>query len=273
MNQNDLAVLLRPLDAASRPDDTDRRRRDAMLERVLAAPAAAPERAGAVAAKRRPFVRFALGGVAAVLLAPAVVIGATQFAQHPQPVTNSAGPGAFTKIQLASWVTTPTPRSAASLSSAVQRWCTSATDAQAGAGASVGFSNADQRGRIASAIITRGSYRDLCVAGDGGAGTWEIIDGPGIVLPAVGARAVALQSAGSQGDGGASIDTVWGQAGSDVTKMVLHVEGDPRPITATVGDGIWSAWWPSGEVHGDAPKTATVTYRDGRTATVEIPAS
>src|SRR5579875_859970 len=202
---DDLLHRLRRLDPAAvgAPDAAAGVRRDAMLERVLASPQTADP--VAVPRPRRSVGRIAIIGAAAV------VAGGVLLAHGLQ----GGGSGEFTTAQLASWVATPTALSTARLSAATKSWCADSTAKQRTAPAR--FSNGDQRGRIASMVVTRGGYRDLCLSTGDGHGYWELLDGPGLPLPVVAARAIDLQSDGSQGDPATSVNTIWGQVGADVT--------------------------------------------------------
>lgn len=237
-------------------DATAQIRKNAMLERVLATPQTTTDTVPVL--HRRRFVgRIVLTGAAAA------VVGAVLIAHG---LVGGGDGGEFTSAELASWVATPTPRATSELSAATKAWCADSTAQQSRSAPT--FSNGDQRGKIASMVVARGGYRDLCLTTGNGEGSWEILDGPSNPLPAVTSRSVNLQSESSHGDPATSVNTIWGQAGSDIAALRLHVDG--RDVTATVGGGIWSAWWP-GSIGFDAPTTATVMYTDGSTATVALP--
>lgn len=257
---------LRALDPApSLPDDdVRRRRRDAMLERVVSAPQQAP--AGSATARRaRRRAILVVAGVA-VLAAPVAVLGGHVALRQLDPTAHG-----LDGADLAAWVSTATPRTAAQLSPAAKRWCIAATDRQAGQDASVAISGGDQRGAVASMIIRRGPYTDLCLANSaGGGGMWEIASGPGEPLAPIADRGVRLQSSGTSG-AAVRIGSAWGQAGRDVRSLVLRVGS--RNVDAVVVDGLWTTWWPDGADSEDVARTATVTFTDGRTATIPLPSA
>ena len=259
---NTTAQLLRPLDPepAAPHDDVQRRRRDAMLERLVAEPQRPPAGARRTGRSRRRAVLIVAG--VALLAAPVAVLGTHVVARQLDPASHG-----LDGADLAGWVSTATPRTAAELSPDAKRWCVDATAPQAGAGAAVSISAGDQRGEVASMLIRRGAYLDFCLSNaTGGGGAWELVEGPEAPLAPVPAGEVQLQSSGVQGSNG--IGTAWGQAGKDVRGLVLHI-GD-RDVTAVLADGIWSTWWPAAEIASPDMRTATVTYTDGRTATVPV---
>ena len=259
MSDDRLLHELRTLDPASTvatdaTDATSLIRKTAMLERVLATPQTAPDTV-TVPRPRRFVGRIVVAGAAAALVGGVLVA-------HGLGGTGSE----FTSAQLAGWVATPIAKSSSELSASAKQWCADATAKQSTDAPS--YSNGDQRGAIASMVVTRGASRDLCLTTGNGQGYWELLDGPGSTLPTLAARGVNLQSAGSHGDPATSVNTVWGQVGSDVTAVRFHVDG--QDVTATVGGGIWSAWWP-GRIGFDAPTSATLTFTDGSIATVALP--
>jgi len=240
-------------------DDVQRRRRDAMLDRIVAAPQQTPARARRTPSRHR-IVLIAAG--VAVLAAPVALLGTHLAVRQLDPTSHG-----LDSADLAGWVSTATPRTAAQLSPEAKRWCTDATDEQAGADASVAISGGDERGKVASMLIRRGGSLDFCLSNTaGGGGAWELITGPGAPLAPVPARTVQLQSSSVHGSNG--IGTAWGQAGKDVRSLVVHV-GD-RDVTAILTDGVWSTWWPAATITDPEMRTATVTYTDGRTATVRV---
>jgi len=247
---------------ATPPSDAAERRRLAMLERIVATPQTpAPSRPTRSPGRaRRRIVVAAVG--ATVVLVPALLLGI-----HRLPHQGGSASAGLTSADLASWVSTSTPRDAAQLSASAKRWCIDATDGQAGSRASVRIEGGDQRGEVATMLITRGSDLDLCLADQaGGGGYWELVSSADSPLPTVPVREVLLQSAGQHGSD--DVGTAWGQIGSDIEAVVLHL--GHRDVDATVTDGIWSAWWPAAVVGDDSPTSATVTYTDGRTATVPV---
>jgi len=141
---------------------------------------------------------------------------------------NGSSPAEFTTAQLMSWVSTPTPKGGTELSATTKKWCAAATSKQSDAAPS--YSNGDQRGVTASMIVTRGGYRDLCLTTGNGQGYWELLAAPDITLPVLSERAVNLQNSGSHGDPATSVNTVWGQIGTDIISMRFH--GDGHDITA-----------------------------------------
>ncbi|RIX28584.1 hypothetical protein [Amnibacterium setariae] len=257
---------LRALDPepAAPTDDVRRRRRDAMIERVVAAPQQAP--AGSPRARRaRRRAVLVVAGVA-VLAAPAAVLGGHAALRQLDPTAHG-----LDGADLAAWVSTSTPRSATQLSADAKQWCIDATDRQAGKDAPVSISGGDQRGAVASMVIHRGPWTDMCVTSStGGGGMWELASGPQEPIAAIGDRAVRLQSSGTSG-GDVRIGSAWGQAGRDVRSLVLRAGS--RNVNAVVVDGLWITWWPGGEDSDDVARTATVTYTDGSTAVVALPSA
>lgn len=255
-----LTTRLARLDAAPETPvtDTAARRRDAMLERIVALPQSAPAPARPGRLRRR----IAITAAAALLVVPAAVAGTHLVARQLDPTRHG-----LDSADLASWVAGSTPRSASELSAAAKQWCVDATDSQAGPHAAVSIAGGDERGSVASMLITRAGRTDVCLADRaGGGGYWELVSGPGSPLPAIGAREVLLQSAGEHGSDG--IGTAWGQAGADVRRVVLHL-GD-RDVEAVVTDGVWHAWWPAAVVPDGFPERAAVTSVDGRIAEVRV---
>lgn len=245
-------------------DEVRRRRRDAMLERVVAAPQQAP--GGTPRARRvRRRALLVVAGVA-VLAAPVAALGGHVALRQLDPTSHG-----LDRADLAAWVSTATPRSATQLSAEARRWCIDATDRQAGADAPVSIAGGDERGRVATMIIHRGGYTDMCLANSaGGGGTWELASGPREPLAPVADRAVRIQSSGTSGNA-VRIGSAWGQAGRGVRSLVLRAGS--RSVDATVVDGLWITWWPGGEDSDVIARTATVTYTDGSTAVVPLPSA
>jgi hypothetical protein len=254
---------LRTLDPepAASSDDVRLRRRDAMLERIVAAPQQAPAGSSTARRARRRAVLVVAG--VAVLATPVAALGGHVALRQLDPTSHG-----LDDADLAGWVSTATPRTATQLSAAAKQWCVEATDRQAGKDASVSISGGDQRGAVASMIIHRGPYTDMCLANSGGGGgMWELASGPGASLRPVADRAVRLQSSGTSG-GAVRIGSAWGQAGRDVRSVVLRVGS--RNVDAVVVDGLWTTWWPGSDASEDVARTATVTFTDGSTATVPV---
>jgi hypothetical protein len=203
-----------------------------------------------------------VAAAATALLVPAVVVGAHVLSRQLDPTGHS-----LSDADLAGWISTATPRSASQLSTKAKQWCVDATDQQAGSSAQTTIAGGDQRGSVASMLITRGGYTDICLADQaGGGGYWELVSSADSPLPAVKAGEVLLQSAGEYGSD--NIGTAWGQAGTGIRAVTLHLSR--RDVEATVTNGIWSAWWPAAVIADGFPRTATVTYTDGRTATIAV---
>ncbi|MFE5337336.1 hypothetical protein ACFQ8E_15605 [Isoptericola sp. NPDC056573] len=82
-------------------------------------------------------------------------------------------------------------------------------------------------------------------------------------LPAPGiATLMGTAGTGDQGWSGA-----WGYAGDDVVALTVTTDaGDD--VAATVTDGYWVVWWPSGDA--GALTTGTLRTRDGSTGTVDL---
>lgn len=253
---------LAELDPAPRttPTDAAARRRDAMLERILAAPQTAPTTARPPRTTR-VVRRVALGAAALAIAVPTAVIGTHLVARQLDPASHG-----LSDADLAGWVSTGTPQTASQLSTAAKQWCITATDRQAGHDAAVRILGGEERGAVASMLVQRAGNLDICLANRaGGGGYWELVSNPSMPLPAIGRRAVLLQSAGEQGSN--DVGTAWGQAGTDIRTITIRL--DDREIETTVINGIWNAWWPDA-TSTDLPTTATVTYTDGSTATVPV---
>ena len=203
--------------------------------------------------------------VAAVGAAAAVVAVALQTHVLAPAGTASAAAStsALTEVQLASWTGTPKALTASSASgTAAASWCEDGLAADSTAAATV--SNLDQRGTIASMLVSRGGYTSFCLTTGGEQGMWEIVNEPGSTLPAVAATAIDLGSEDQHGT--PAVDSAWGSAGADVKSVVLHAGG--RTVTATVDHGFWTAWWPGEQV--PAAMSAVVTTTSGATTTTTL---
>jgi hypothetical protein len=202
----------------------------------------------------------------AVVGAAAAVVAVALHAHLPAPAaasTAAANGSSFSDAQLASWTGTPKALGASSTTgTAAAAWCEDGLAADSSAPATV--TDLDQRGSIASMVVSRGGYSSFCLSDGGKQGMWEIVNGPGTTLPAVAGTAIDLGSEDQHGT--PSVNSAWGSAGSDVKSVVLHASG--RTVTATVDHGMWTAWWPGAAAPG--AMQAVVTTTTGSTTTVSL---
>jgi hypothetical protein len=95
---------------------------------------------------------------------------------------------------------------------------------------------------------------------------WEAIDASVPAGNALAADGVLVDTAGSHGGTGSLYGYAAGFAGTNVTAVTVTPVGGAA-TTATLQDGTWTAWWPTGAA-GDSDATITTTTRDGATHTV-----
>ncbi|PZF61137.1 hypothetical protein DEI92_05935 [Curtobacterium sp. MCBD17_034] len=182
-------------------------------------------------------------------------------------------PGHATSLstaEIASWTAVPSHPSATSSSiEAIAQQCTRSvgTDATPAAGR-ISVSDVDRRGSVLTMVVSSAGdgARRWCLVGSGHVVSWELVDDRSTPLPVLAAGTVNVQSTEMNGSGGQAISRAYGQVGPDVTGVVLHTASG-RTITTTVGDGLWTAWWPpvdrdTGDL-GDL--TVTWTTSDGAT--------
>ncbi|WP_217144570.1 hypothetical protein [Streptomyces sp. AC627_RSS907] len=195
--------------------------------------------------------RVAFTGVGA-LAAGAAVVALT----GGLPLSGDAG--TFSSAQLASW--TPQADRLASATPegrAAEAICREST----GAGEQGKISHTDQRGDIASMIVTVPDDAYYCLA-TGDTGLSMVVGPP--TEPA--ATEINLSTLGSRGSGGLRVNYALGAVGDDVTGVTLHEAGSD--IVASVLDGRWSAWWPKGNPDGTLTGEVTLHYADGHTRQV-----
>jgi hypothetical protein len=255
---------LRSLDAAPAASITaaDAERREALLAQILASSAASPKRL-------RASYKWAAAGVGAMLVGAAafgaLVVAPHMFGGNP-PAAISAS-GQLTDAQLASWTSAPTAVVPGSpIATQAQSWCETNLGTANGTGGTPVITNLDARGSVASLIYQRQGLVYYCLSAGDGAGVWEVVgDTPAEPLAP---SQVVLDSAGSHGDGSASLTYAEGFAGADVTAVTLEEPG-VEPIAATVEGGRWTAWWPSASGSLGGPSgDIVVTMADGSTQSV-----
>lgn len=204
---------------------------------------------------RRRGIAIAAAGTAAVAVAAGALL---MTAQHPAATAAAPSGSSFSDVQLAGWTGTPKALTTSSVTGgAAASWCEAGLVADSSAPATV--SDLDERGAIASMLVTRGGYTAFCLADGARQGMWETVEAPGTALPRVGPSAIDLGSVDQHGT--PAVSCAWGSAGTDVRSVVLHAGG--RTITATVGHGFWTAWWP-GATPSDTMR-ADVTTAAGTT--------
>lgn len=129
----------------------------------------------------------------------------------------------------------------------------------------------------------RGDFTYVLLADDSGSTTMECLtseetgmsSGQGVGAVSGSSEPVTLAPDAVSMDGilgsttAGSYTSVSGRIGSDVTGVVAHT-ADGRDVTATISEGYWAAWWPSGQ-EGDV--TLTLTLADGSTREVSDPES
>ena len=277
---NDIDALLLGLDAEPGTQLTPAE--TARSERLLAqitqcAPSTLAQYAAArPAAVRRPArTRFALkaAGVAAAAVVVGIVAGG-QFLGHAAGHQTGQGQTAsgLTVTQLADW--TATPAHPAVTSPVVQQ----AADAcltgfpSLGAARAADISDVDQRGSVITLTATDPASATTvwCMTASEHAVYSEVVNSPQRPLPAIGAGAVNLQSAGWSGSGPDETSFAYGQVGADVTGLSLKTPAG-ETITATVGNGFWSLWWPPKDSStGDLGATVTWKTVDGASHTAPL---
>lgn len=219
-----------------------------------AGPTAAPPLAERPS-RRRWFVAAGLGVTAVAAVAAALVL---------------PGPGSTTTTL--AW--TPVPRAATDADAeAARQTCVvpAATDGEAGRDAAEGapvvpaptspdmlppLAALDVRGDGGLAVFTDGTSTVMCLLQviDGipvyaGMGVFDTVEPPADTLVVESAMATRLES-------GDAVSMITGQAGA-AARVELEVPG-VEPITATVVDGRFAAWWPS---DGSDPLGGQVTLR------------
>jgi hypothetical protein len=277
---NDIDALLLGLDAEPgtqlTPAETARSERLLAQITQCAPPALAQYAAARPAAVRRPArTRFALAAAGVAAAALVVGMGAgSQFLGHSADHQTGQGQTAsgLTVTQLADW--TATPGHPAVTSPVVQR----AADAcltgfsSLGAARAADISDVDQRGSVITLTATdRASAITVwCMTVSGHAVWTDEVNSPQQLLPAVGAGAVNARGAGWSGSGSGETSYAYGQVGAEVTGLSLKTPAG-ETITATVGNGFWSLWWPPKDSStGDLDATVTWKTADGASHTAPL---
>jgi hypothetical protein len=123
-------------------------------------------------------------------------------------------------------------------------------------------------GRITVLFVAPNNTTGSCSVAANSSGSFTVrsagMSSGTLAAPALGPN--AIEDGGITTEGGESMNgltapaysTLSGRVGSAVTGVELEVAG--RPITATVGNGWFSAWWPT----GDAPTRMIAIGADGQ---------
>lgn len=272
---------LRSLDPAPRAELTPAEivRADALLRAIVQLDPA-PETGGAtrphrasrpVRARRGPLVGAAwAAGVTlaggALLVGGVVALPAIRDVYHQLPGHATS----LSTAEVASWTAVPAHPSASSASiEAIARQCgvPLAVGAKPMSGRMT-VTDVDRRGSVLTMVVASASdgARRWCLAGSGHVVSWELIDDTSTPLPAMSAGTVNVQSTEVNGSGAQAVSRAYGQVGAGVTGVVLHTAAG-RTITATVGDGLWTAWWPptDGSTGDLGHLTVSWTTSDGAT--------
>lgn len=258
---------LRSLDTAdTTPDPVTRARAEDTLERILATPTVGSPASGRAPRRRRWLVPVAAAGVAGVVAVPILV--------------NSSGPA------YATWTAKPGPVASADLTRAGDA-CRKQLEQMEKEGQSLPPETRPiVKADTAKVVLAerRGEYVFVALATDSGAelSCLSDADRPGRVTSAGGSVPTAaaepvtvardnVSTGGSGVSGGpeGSVMTLQGLAGADVAAVTLRTEG--RVIEATVSDGHFAAWWPSGPITAEPvvlpPVQIDVTLTSGKVVT------
>lgn len=184
----------------------------------------------------------------------------------------------------ASWVATPTPASTAQVDAA-QAQCDTALnrateqladtqrefgvhllDAPSSVAELAGRSTllSEQRGDVTFVLSTNDAWTVGCLAAPGISPALTEATTAEVSLRAalLAADEIDVLGTADEGDGqGTSAALVYGRAGGQVAGVQLTTSGGVV-VSATVGDGYWSAWWPSTGKDG-AAADVRVALRDG----------
>lgn len=262
------AAALRDLDPAGGPlTEAERERAGTMRDRLLRSPVDGPAHAQPVRRRRR------------LLLAPAALLAAAALAVP----TVLGGGSAF-----ASWTASPSPLKPSDEEAAATT-CRSLLDVKdRTARVVVG----ERRGGWTYLLLDSRSGEAACLMPDELLGTTTAspdsgffgsydTDPPAPPTPAhdsvveteSAGGAVSLPGRLSLGSREGWFTWTSGYAGSDVTAVTVHPPTGPA-VEASLVDGRFAAWWPSGEARGDNPGvsgawTYTVTLADGTTREVD----
>ncbi|UFS60357.1 hypothetical protein [Subtercola endophyticus] len=214
-------------------------RRDALFLRVTSAEVTKRSHA-----KSR---RIVLGGLGlSALTVGAFVIGlvVTTGAVTPQPaVSNFALPA---RGELASWTSTPTPTPP---SPALADACTQASATHPATSKDIRVFTSEVRGAFTAQMMQVGDETGYCISTPSAGASWILIPADNIVdaspVTAAQVSEAWVQDASLPDDLGNAV-LVGGSAGEDVIGVRVHRK-DGTFVIATVNNGHWSAWWPSGE--------------------------
>jgi hypothetical protein len=238
---------LTPLDTATRTrgDRATSPAAQQLLTRILETPHVAPDHRPSQAAVTRR--RWAVtGGIAAALTTVGVVLPA---------VTDDSG-AAF-----ASW--TPTPAAVPPADAAAWRAeCLAAgTDPRGPVTAAL----SERRGEFTFALLVTARAVGTCLRLDppttGQEERGVISWGPGGDLPAPAPGSATVRAGTTFRSDAGEFTSAYGRVGEQVVAVELTPDGG-RPVTATLADGYFTAWWPG---RAEEPVTVTLTRRDGTT--------
>ncbi|MBC3760582.1 hypothetical protein ACUN7V_15315 [Quadrisphaera oryzae] len=233
---------------------------EALLARVLATPRtpADPESRTTTSGQRsvRLRRRWVLVGAAAAVTAAGLVAA--------QVASDEGTPQAF-----ATWTAEPTPLTAEQAATAEADCLALMTDPDGkplGGPRTAGL--ADLRGGYLSALAVTEEGVATCLSADPslhdpvlgeetGMGAWAPADS----VPEPRRDGTTVVWGGGLRTAEGSYTQAFGRAGADVTSVVL-TDADGRRVAATLGDGWFTAWWPSWPT---SSLTVRTTLADGRT--------
>jgi hypothetical protein len=229
---------------------TEKIRSDAQFERIVAEPTAVttPE-TGRSRSRRRVGVTAAAAAVAALLAGGVAIAPTAAYASW------SAEPASVTSTQ--------------ALQQAVD--CTALWDQSVDwpAVEPDDILLSERRGDASLTIMRQGDAVIECSdVGLGGAGWSALTDETGAV-PATAAGKISTRSLGSTGNWPLEYSSITGTVGAGVTGVDI-VGTDGSIVTASVGDGWFTAWWPGGS-GGIVDDGETITvHTDSGSATYDI---
>jgi hypothetical protein len=215
-------------------------------QRALMREIGAESRAG----RRSMYWKVAIPAVAAGALISALAVG--RFTADPVSLTSS-------------WTAVPTALGAGDAASAgaacetelaKHRWPITVTD--------MTTVLAERRGQLKTVLMSGDGQYGMCISGPHG----RLFSGVGSVGAFGAGDGLALDGEPGQLNGKDPFRLAYGQVAPDVSSVVIDA-ADGTKVDATVANGRFFAWWPSGA----DPATITASASDGRLVKVVRPAA